>query len=228
VPPNAASPALRAVLLDLDGTLLDTAPDLAAAANAMLAEQGLAPLPAGVIRGFIGRGIAHLVESCLQSSGSPLACARLEPALRSFGAHYARSNGRESRPYPGVPEALTRLRAASVRLACVTNKARAFTTPLLEKTGLAPYLDAVVTADQVGARKPHPEPFLHACRALAVAPAEAAVIGDSANDAEGARAAGCRVLLVSYGYSEGRDVRSLGADGVVTTLAEAAELLLTS
>jgi phosphoglycolate phosphatase len=219
---------IKAALLDLDGTLLDTAPDLAAAANAMLAEQGLPPLPAAIVRGFIGRGIAHLVESCLQSAGTPLACARLEPALRSFGAHYARLNGRESRPYPGVSEALARLRAATVRLACVTNKARAFTAPLLVKTGLAPYLDAVVTADQAGARKPHPAPFLRACEMLDVAPAESMVIGDSANDAEGARAAGCRVLLVSYGYSEGRDVRSLGADGIVATLGEAADLLLTS
>jgi len=226
VPPDTATRPTRAVLLDLDGTLLDTAPDLAAAANAMLAEQGLARLPAGVIRGFIGRGIAHLVESCLQSSGYPLACARLEPALRSFGAHYARCNGRESRTFPGVTEALARMRAASLRLACVTNKAEAFTTPLLAKTGLAPYFDVVVTADQAGARKPHPAPFLRACEALGVAPSEALVIGDSANDAEGARAAGCRVLLVSYGYSEGRDVASLGADGVVATLGEAAELLL--
>jgi len=219
---------IRAVLLDLDGTLLDTAPDIAAAANAMLAEQGLAPLPAGVIRDFIGSGIASLVERCLQSAGESLACARLEPALRSFGAHYRRLNGHASRPFPGVPEALARLRAASLRLACVTNKATAFTAPLLDKTGLAPYFDAVVTADQAGARKPHPAPFLHACKALGVAPAEASVIGDSANDAEGARAAGCRVLLVSYGYSEGRDVRSLDADGVVATLGEAADLLLTA
>jgi phosphoglycolate phosphatase len=118
------------------------------------------------------------------------------------------------------------MRAASLRLACVTNKAQAFTAPLLAKTGLAPYFDAVVTADQAGARKPHPAPFLHACKALAVAPAEATVIGDSANDAEGARAAGCRVLLVTYGYNEGRDVRSLDADGVVATLGEAADRLL--
>jgi phosphoglycolate phosphatase len=216
----------RAALLDLDGTLLDTAPALAAAANAMLAELGLAQLPAGAIRDFIGGGIAQLVERCLQSAGESLACARLEPALRSFGAHYRRLNGRASRPFPGVPETLARLRAASIRLACVTNKASAFTAPLLAKTGLAPYFDAVVTADQAGARKPHPAPFLHACKALAVAPAEATVIGDSANDAEGARAAGCRVLLVTYGYSEGRDVRSLDADGVVATLGEAADRLL--
>ncbi|HEX6318755.1 MAG TPA: phosphoglycolate phosphatase [Burkholderiales bacterium] len=222
-PPSRA----RAVLLDLDGTLLDTAPDLAAAANAMLAERGLAPLPAATIRDFIGRGIPSLVERCLAAAGLALPRERLEPALRSFGAHYTRLNGGASRPFPGVAQGLERMRAASLPLACVTNKASAFTAPLLEKTGLAPFFDAVVTSDQVGRRKPHPEPLLQACRALGVAPGEAAVVGDSANDAEAARAAGCRVLLVSYGYSEGRDVRSLDSDGVVATLGEAAELLLT-
>jgi len=216
----------RAVLLDLDGTLLDTAPDLAAAANAMLAEQGLAPLPAEAVREFIGSGIAKLVERCLQASGLALACARLEPALRSFGHHYARLNGTASQPFPGVVEALARMRDAGLRLACVTNKAAAFTLPLLEKSRLSPYLDAVVTADQVGKRKPDPAPFLHACHALGASPGESVVIGDSANDAQGARAAGCRVLLVSYGYSEGRDVRAIDSDGVVATLGEAAERLL--
>jgi phosphoglycolate phosphatase len=217
---------IKAVLLDLDGTLLDTAPELAAAANAMLAEQGLERLPAGTVRDFIGRGIPHLVERCLQAAGAPLPCLRLESALRSFGAHYRRLNGSSSAPFPGVLDGLERLRAARLRLACVTNKAAAFTVPLLDKTGLAPFFDSVVTADQVGARKPHPGPFLHACRMLGVAPSEAAVIGDSANDAEAARAAGCRVLLVSYGYSEGRDVRTFDSDGVVASLGEAADLLL--
>ncbi len=192
----------------------------------MLAELGLAPLPPATVRDFIGGGIGRLVERCLQASGLALPGERLERALGSFGAHYARQNGRASRPFTGVPEALERLRGASLRLACVTNKASAYTVPLLEKTGLACYFDAVVTADAVGARKPRPEPFLRACHRLGASPAEAAVIGDSANDAEGARAAGCPVLLVSYGYSEGRDVRALGADAVVATLGEAASLLL--
>jgi phosphoglycolate phosphatase len=216
----------RAVLVDLDGTLLDTAPDIAAAANAMLAEQGLAPLPATTVREFIGSGIPKLVERCLQASGLPLACARLEPALRSFGAHYRRLNGAESRPFPGVVEALERLRAARLKLACVTNKASVFTLPLLEKTRLAPFFDSVVTADHVGRRKPDPEPFLLACRTLGVGAAASVVIGDSANDAEGARAAGCPVLLVSYGYSEGGDVRELDCDGVCDSFNEAAERVL--
>lgn len=217
---------IRAALLDLDGTLLDTAPDIAAAANAMLADLRLPALPAATVREFIGSGIPRLVERSLQAAGVPLACAHLETALRSFGDHYRRLNGSSSAPFPGVVEALGRMRAAGLRLACVTNKASAFTVPLLERTGLAPLLHAVVTPDQAGARKPDPAPFLHACRALGVEPAAAAVIGDSANDAEAGRAAGCRVVLVTYGYSEGRDVRALDADGVVATFGEAAELVL--
>ncbi|HEX7055408.1 MAG TPA: phosphoglycolate phosphatase [Burkholderiales bacterium] len=212
----------RAVLLDLDGTLLDTAPDIAQAANAMLAEQGLPPLPADTVREFIGSGIPKLVERCLEAAGAPTS----EAALASFRVHYERLNGGASSPYPGAAAALGRLRAAGLRLACVTNKAAAYTLPLLEKTGLAPFFDAVVAADQVGRRKPDPEPFLHACRELGASPGEAVVIGDSANDAQGARAAGCRVLLVCYGYSEGRDVREIDSDGVVDTLGEAAERIL--
>jgi len=217
---------VKAVLLDLDGTLLDTAPDLAAAVNAMLAGQGLDPLPERAVREFIGRGISHLVERSLVAAGLPLPCERLEPALISFGGHYARLNGHASRVYPGVIEALERLRAAMLKLACVTNKPSAFTLPLLETSGLARFFEAVSTSDQAGSRKPDPGLLLHACRALGVAPREATVIGDSANDAEAARAAGCRVLLVSYGYSEGRDVRELDSDGVVASLAEAADRLL--
>jgi phosphoglycolate phosphatase len=192
----------------------------------MLAGQGLAPLSEQTVRNLIGRGIPHLVEQSLVTAGLALPCERLEPALRSFGDHYRRLNGQASAPYPGVVESLARLRAAKLGLACVTNKAKAFTQPLLDKTGLAPLLDAVVTADEVGRRKPDPAPFLRACELLQAKPEEACVIGDSSYDAEGARAAGCRVLLVTYGYNEGRDVRELDSDGVVQTFGEAVERLI--
>ena len=217
---------IRAALIDLDGTLLDTAPDLAAAVNAMLAELGLSALPAATVREFIGSGIVRLVERSLQAAGLSLPCAQLERALRSFGAHYRRLNGSSSAPYPGVVEGLERMRARGLRLACVTNKAAAFTAPLLDKSGLAPFFDAVVTADQAGARKPDPAAFLYACHLLGISPEQSAVIGDSANDAVAARAAGCRVLLVSYGYSEGRDVRALDSDGLAASFPEAVELAL--
>jgi phosphoglycolate phosphatase len=219
---------IKAVLLDLDGTLLDTAPDIAAAANAMLAEQGLSPLQLAEVRDFIGGGIPRLVELCLRAAGAGSPATHLERAVQSFRSHYARVNGAATRPFPGVVQALERMRAASLRLACVTNKASAFTAPLLQNTALARFFDTVVSPDEAGARKPHPGPFLHACRALGVAPAQAAVIGDSANDAEAARAAGCRVLLVAYGYNEGRDVSTLDSDGVVATLGHAADLLLSA
>lgn len=217
---------IRAVLLDLDGTLLDTAPDLGAAANAMLADLKLAPLSEVTVRDFIGQGIERLVQRCLAAAGG---AADAEAAAReSFMQHYARCNGSAARPYPGVVEGLARMREAGLRLACVTNKAQAFTLPLLERTGLAPSLDTVVTADQVGARKPDPGPFIEACRRLGVPAGEAAVVGDSENDARGARAAGCRVLLVPYGYSEGRDVRSIDSDGIVATLSQAADTFIES
>jgi phosphoglycolate phosphatase len=223
---RAAAPALRAVLLDLDGTLLDTAPDLAAAANAMLADLGRARLAPETVRGFVGKGIETLVRRCIQASdGAPVSDAALAAGTERFEVHYARENGVAARPYPGVCEGLEAMRAAGLRTACVTNKAGRFTRPLLQATGLAPLLDAVVTADAVGTRKPDPEPFLHACRLLGVLPSQAAVIGDSANDAGGARAAGCRVYLVRYGYSEDMDVHAIDSDGIVDSLAQAASLL---
>jgi phosphoglycolate phosphatase len=211
---------IRAVLVDLDGTLLDTAPDLAAAANAMRADFGLAPLPEAAVREFIGRGIEALVRRSLGDSTVPP-----EAALERFRAHYERENGVRSRPFDGVCEGLALMKSAGLRLACVTNKAARFTLPLLEKQGLSRFFDAVVTADQVGTRKPDPGPFLEACDRLKAPASETVVVGDSDNDALGARAAGCQVLLVPYGYREGRDVRDIESDGIVGSLPEAAVAL---
>jgi phosphoglycolate phosphatase len=213
----------RAVLVDLDGTLLDTAPDLATAANAMLAEHGLRTLPEDAIRDFVGKGIDNLVLRSLEAStGRPPEDAQLAAARGSFARHSARANGKGSRAYPGAREGLEAMRAMGLRLACVTNKASRFTGPLLATTGLAGCFDAVVTSDAVGRRKPDPEIFLYACRVLEVDPGQAVVIGDSANDALGARAAGCAFLLVPYGYREGRSVRDIECDGIVPTLLHAA------
>jgi len=216
----------RAALIDLDGTLLDTAPDLAAAANAMLAELGRPALPASAVRDFVGKGIAHLVRRALEASaGAPPDDATFEAACTRFAAHYARLNGSAAQPFEGVPDGLQAMRAAGLRLACVTNKLARFTEPLLVASGLRDFFDAVVTSDLAGARKPDPAIMLEACRRLEVRPAEACVIGDSSNDAAAARAAGCRFLLVPYGYREGRGLREIESDGIVATLREAAKLL---
>lgn len=215
---------IKAVLIDLDGTLLDTVPDLADAANAMLAELGRLTLPVDTIRDFVGKGIPNLVGRCLGYPGESAAPDAVA-ALAVFRRHYAAVNGRKTRLYPGVLAGLRAMRAAGLKTACVTNKAAAFTAPLLEKTGLASLLDETVSGDTLPEKKPHPLPFLHLCERFGIRPAEALVIGDSRNDVAGARAAGCPVFCVPYGYSEGEDVRDLGADAIVGTLEEAASRL---
>jgi len=203
---------VKAVLIDLDGTLLDTAPDLAAAANAMLAEVGRPPRTLEEVKTFIGKGIARLVERCLAGEVNG-------KALEIFMRHYEKDSGLHSSIYPGVVEGLVSLK--NFRLACVTNKAERFTTPLLQRKGLAKYFDAVVCGDMVPKGKPDPACYLLACERLGVAPGEAVVIGDSENDALAARAAGIPVFCVTYGYNEGRPVASLDCDGLLDSLDDA-------
>jgi len=222
-----SDPRTKAILLDLDGTLLDTVTDLADAANAMLAELGRAPLPVETIRDFVGRGIPNLVGRCLGYPGESMA-ADARNALVLFQRHYTETNGRRTRVFPGAIEGLRAARRAGVKCACITNKAAAFVRPLLERMALAEHLDLVICGDTLAEKKPHPLPFLHACASLGVAPAAALVVGDSRNDVAGARAAGCPVVCVPYGYREGEDVRELGADAIVATVEEAVTRLVTS
>lgn len=224
---------LRGVLIDLDGTLMDTAPDLAAAANRMRADFGLPPLPMERIATFVGKGAEVLVHRALtddlEGRADPDAFARGRTA---FYAHYHLENGAQAVVFAGVPQALQGLRERGLHLACVTNKPREFTVPLLDKVDLAPYFDAVVAGDDVREKKPHPALLLEACKRLALRPTEVVLIGDSVNDAQAARAAGCRCLLVETGYNEGEGVVQLagapGVDAIVSTLAEAVNGLLKS
>ncbi|NBS58000.1 MAG: phosphoglycolate phosphatase [Betaproteobacteria bacterium] len=220
--------AVRAVLLDLDGTLLDTAPEIAAAAADMLSELGLDPVDPLRVREFIGKGIPHLVRRTLEASlGRVPDERRVGSAMEGFFFHYAKRNGCMAKPYPGVLEGLTELRAKGFALACVTNKTAQFTIPLLEATGLAGFFPVVVSGDTMPKKKPAPDPLLEACRRLGVPVREALMVGDSRNDALAARAAGCPVLLVPYGYTEGEDVQGIDCDGIVPSLLHVAGLLKT-
>jgi phosphoglycolate phosphatase len=219
-----------AVLLDLDGTLLDTAPDLLAAANGMLLESGRAEVGMAAVRAYVGRGIPNLVKRLLAGNIEAAEDPAPPPAdaLASFRRHYAESNGRQAAPYPGVLEGLTALKACGLPMACITNKAEAFTLPLLERTGLAPYFDVVVSGDTLPRAKPDPMPLVWACGRLGVSPARTVLIGDSINDFKAGRAAGCRVFLVPYGYNEGQDVRGLDSDAIVATVLAAVPLIVTT
>jgi phosphoglycolate phosphatase len=213
---------VKAVLLDLDGTLVDTAPDIATAANRMLACLGREALPESRIAGFIGGGIANLVRRALAETGAEAPGDSFARALALFEDAYFEHVADRSRPYPGVVEGLDRFRAAGFPLGCVTNKASRFTLKLLRSTGLRPYFGSVVCGDDVPNRKPAPDALLAAAAALGVAAHEAWVIGDSANDVKAARAAGCPVAVVPYGYREGLAVEALGADAVVSGVDAAA------
>jgi phosphoglycolate phosphatase len=217
---------VKAVTIDLDGTLLDTIPDLAAASNMMLVELGRPELSLELIRTFVGKGLANLVERTLAAStGAVPDPALLERAMPIYARHYTHVNGRHTTIYPGVIDGLDRLRERGFPLACVTNKSGQFTLPLLELIGLSSYFSHVVCGDTLATKKPHPAPLLHACNALKIAPADMLMIGDSMNDTQAARAAGCPVFCVTYGYNEGHDVRDLDTDALVDSLLDAAALI---
>ena len=217
---------IAAVMIDLDGTLLDTVPDLAAAAQRMLAALGLPARSEEEIRSFIGKGIPNLVERCLpQGAGGARTEELRAEALALYQDFYFEESGRRTTIYPGVLEGLAQFRALRLRLACVTNKAARFTVPLLEQMGLAPWFELVVSGDTLARKKPDPMQLAHICAKFALATDKVLLIGDSANDALAARAAGCPVLCVSYGYNEGGDVHDLDCDAIVESLSEAANIL---
>ena len=224
-----AYPPLRAVIFDLDGTLLDSAPDLAFAANRMLAALGMPQRDPALLATFIGKGIPRLVERALAGSlDGVVDPALMARALPVYERYYGEESGRRTTVYPGVAEGLRMLAAERVPLACVTNKSERFTHALLSDTGLAGFFAVVVGGDTLPRKKPDPLPFLHACGRLGVAAAEALVVGDSRNDVAGARAAGCHVMCVPYGYNEGEPVTALDSDAIVPSLVEAARIVIAS
>lgn len=214
-----------AVLLDLDGTLLDTIPDLARASNAMRVELGMEELPVSTIATYVGKGTENLVKKLLANNpeGRQPSADETAQGLRIFHQHYHRVNGDEATVYPGVIEGLDAFSDAGCALAIVTNKPTEFTLPLIERMGLAGYFSQVVCGDTCARKKPDPMPFLHACELLGAEPAASLAIGDSINDALAARAANMTVLALPYGYNEGMDVRNLPVDDIVMSIAEAAQ-----
>lgn len=218
--------AVAAVVIDLDGTLLHTAPDLSEAASRMLAELGMPPVAAEIVQSYIGNGVTRLIKRVLTGTmeGEPDAelFARAKPIYEKW---YAEVSGKHSHPFPDVVEGLQTLKAAGYRLGCITNKARKFTEPLLKDMGLFDYFDIVLSGDTLSKMKPDPMPLLHACEVFGITPDQMLLIGDSQNDTQAARAAGCHVFCVPYGYNHGGHVRELDQDAVVESILEASRLI---
>jgi phosphoglycolate phosphatase len=217
---------IRAAIVDLDGTMVDTADDFTASLNGMLAQLDADETTREEVMDYVGKGSEHLIRSVLAPRfEAELAQSRFDEALAIYQEEYAKINGLHTRLYPDVEAGLIALRDAGVKLACVTNKPHRFATQLLEHHGLLQYFSVVLGGDSVAAKKPDPLPMLTACKALDVPPQEAVAIGDSQNDAFAGRAAGMATLTVPYGYNHGESVQTIKSDGIVVSLLGAAKAI---
>ncbi|QGZ62438.1 phosphoglycolate phosphatase [Paraburkholderia acidisoli] len=220
------APRIEAALIDLDGTMVDTAGDFAAGLNGMLAQFDAEETTREEVMGYVGKGSEHLIKSVLAPRFAAAdAQARFDEALALYQDEYAKINGRHTHLYPDVEAGLAALRDAGVKLACVTNKPHRFAVELLAQYGFAKYFEVVLGGDSLAKKKPDPLPMLTACERLGVAPQAAVAIGDSENDALAGRAAGMATLTVPYGYNHGQPVQQIQSDGIVATLLEAAKVV---
>jgi phosphoglycolate phosphatase len=220
---------LEAVLFDLDGTLLDTAADIAEALNRAMTERGWPPIAPHEVRQMIGRGSPALLERAVAFQRHELDEAAKAALLERFFHHYASLEELgefKAEPYAGAAECLRALHNGGLRIAVVTNKQERFATGLLRALSLREWVDYVVGGDSYPRRKPDPAPLLFACEQLGTAPAGALMVGDSINDVQAARGAGIPVICVPYGYNEGKDPRLLPCDAFVESLADLPGLLM--
>jgi phosphoglycolate phosphatase len=223
---------IQAVIVDLDGTMVDTLGDFEVALNAMLRDLQYAPITRGAIEKLVGKGSEHLVRSVLQLQAHTAHTTHtLGPgyvqiaALTSYQKHYLRTNGQHSTVYPGVLDGLQALNERGVKMACLTNKPLAFAMPLLEAKGLRHFFSHVFGGDSFEKKKPDPLPLIKTCEALGTEPQHTLMIGDSSNDAQAAQAAGCPVVLMTYGYNHGHDIRATPAAAYLDSLAQLVNLL---
>jgi len=214
------------IAFDLDGTLVDTAPDLVWAVERLLEETGRSPVGFDTVRGWIGNGVPMLVKRALTGQMRPETTPEdYESALERFRTLYAEHVFQLSRLYPGVEEGLRQIKADGYITACLTNKHSDFTTPLLERAGIARYFDFVGCGNQYELQKPHPEPLLKTAERFSVAPSECLMVGDSENDVKAARAAGYTIACVPYGYRSCEKPEELAADFLIESLTELAQKL---
>ena len=235
---NLPSPLLKAAIIDLDGTMVDTLGDFEVALNRALADLDLPLATRALVEHSVGKGSEHLIRTVLahqlaltvtQGQG-PLCQGRsvdnlYQPAWLRYQHHYLAINGQFATVYPGVVEGLQMLQEQGLKLACLTNKPLSFAKPLLQAKGLDHFFSLVFGGDSFERKKPDPLPLLKTCEALGTAPAQTLMVGDSSNDAHAGRAAGCSVALVRYGYNHGQPIDAEDADAYVDALTELAAML---
>ena len=220
---------VNAVVFDLDGTLIHTAPDLAHAVNRMREDLGMSKLPEGDVMNWIGNGVTRLVKRAITETwdGEPDADL-FERGHGLFHQHYLDGVCEHSEPYPDVCEALIELKAMGFRLACVTNKSQAFTEPLLKELKLDGFFESIISGDSLPKKKPDPLPLQHICDLFGIAPRHAVLVGDSVNDVKAAKAAGMPVICVSYGYNQGLDLTKYDPNAIIASFKELTDILQTT
>lgn len=214
------------ILIDVDGTLVDSVPDLAYCVDIMMERLGRPPYGEAAVRNWVGNGVERLVRRALvgQLIGEPSEAdfARAYPIFLDL---YAENTSKRSVLYPGVREGMDWMAAAGYRLGCVTNKAAQFTLPLLTDLGVIDRFGIVVSGDTLPQKKPDPAPLLHAAAYFGVDPTQSLMVGDSVSDVKAARAAGFQIICMSYGYNHGEDIRLAKPDAVIDSMVELQGLL---
>ncbi|SEB22571.1 phosphoglycolate phosphatase [Paraburkholderia sartisoli] len=224
--PVFSGPRIEAAIIDLDGTMVDTADDFTAGLNGMLAQLDAAETSREEVVEYVGKGSEHLIRSVLAPRFEAVhAQDRFDEALAIYQEEYAKINGTHTRLYPDVEAGLKAMRDAGLKLACVTNKPRRFAVQLLTQYGLIGYFNIVIGGDTLAKKKPDPLPMITACAEMQIAPQAAVAIGDSENDAMAGRAAGLATLTVPYGYNHGQSVQTIKSDGIVASLLDAAKAI---
>ena len=216
----------RLILVDVDGTLVDSVPDLAYCVDQMMLQLDLPERGEAAVRQWVGNGVEKLVQralgNCLEAE---VDAALLEKAMPFFWSLYENNICVRSRLYDGVVEGLGYMQAEGYRLGCVTNKARSFTMPLLEQIGIDEFFELAICGDDTARKKPDPLPLLTAAKQLNIDPEESLMLGDSRSDVQAARAAGFQIICLSYGYNHGEDIRSYAPDAVIDSMVELKALI---
>ena len=222
LPAPAQALEIDAVMVDLDGTMVNTLGDFAEALNRMLADLKLSAIAPQVIENMVGKGSEHLIRSVLAHVGAQDVEALYPQAWQRYEHHYLDINGQFADVYPGVREGLQALKSMGLRMACLTNKPLSFAKPLLAAKGLDGFFDCVFGGDSFARKKPDPMPLIETCKALGSAPALTLMVGDSSNDAQAAHAAGCPVVLMTYGYNHGQSITAVDASAYLDSLSQLA------
>ncbi|MDD5394573.1 MAG: phosphoglycolate phosphatase [Thiothrix sp.] len=217
----------KMVLIDVDGTLVDSVPDLAFCVDEMMKQLDMPVRGEAAVRQWVGNGVQRLTERALTNDLDGYPDAELfARAMPIFMELYAENTSKRSRLYDGVVEGLDFLQSCKgLKLGCVTNKAEQFTLPLLKDLGIFDRFEIIVSGDTLPEKKPHPLPLLHAAEKLGVKPEDAVMIGDSKSDVKAARAADFQIICMTYGYNHGEDIRNYHPDAVIDSMTELNNLI---